>query len=193
MLFQLTLGVVFLLVVFIPCFIHFWRKTREFKRLRAQENLYEEIMTAGDDKAAKLKELRAQIRKLQGRNGALDADEVQNPEYHYQMVPLTHGYQRLKTLARYFDEPLTRFQDWTAILMTNLGTYRWHGVNYVERDMKPGAETIKIRFTPVYIVSPVTLERMLVLNERGECIGASQNGLSMQADDYFTPEYTINT
>jgi hypothetical protein len=112
---------------------------------------------------------------------------------HTNVPPVPHrGLDRMKRLVPLFDADLGVFDGWYAKIETMLGTYCLGNPRRIERDLKPGAEYIKLCFGKLPVTKHAYLKRLTVYNETGVVIGfQTWEGWAHPGDTLFCT-YTLN-
>jgi hypothetical protein len=119
----------------------------------------------------KIERLQEKIRRTLAKRG-LAFDALKSPEAD--LAPIK-GIERLRALVPYYDCPMTTLEQWTALVVTDEGSY----IAPVRTALRY-VSTIYLRFGPLTAKRKLKVNATYVRNENGVCVGTS---------DWFYPVF----
>lgn len=107
-------------------------------------------------------------------------------------VPIVRGLAHVKARLPLFDADLSVFDCWYARLDTNLGSYNLGAPRRIERDLRPGAERIKLDFIRLPVIKHAYVKRVTIFNSVGDAMSVQEAGYWMHPGDFMNANYTLN-
>jgi hypothetical protein len=103
------------------------------------------------------------------------------------------GLARVKRAVRFFEDPLSIFNNWRARLVTDRGTYEFIGPKRISRDLNDEGGRLELYFAKVAVTKTVRIQQLTILDGCGEvtAVGRHYDYVANPGDDVVV-NYALN-